>query len=173
MNRQQKQAFVTEMNAQLQEVRALFLADFRGMSVARDTQFRAAMREAGVEMKVVKNRLFLRALEGTQFEGVVEDHLTGPNAVMFVGDLVAAEKALKDQLKDEELTLEVKGGALPQQELSAAEIEELASIPSREELIATFAGMLQSPLRDFATLLNTSLRDFANVVKALADNKEA
>lgn len=173
MNRQEKQAFVSDMNARLQDTRAVFLADFRGMSVAQDASFRAAMREAGVEMKVVKNRLFLRALKGTEFEGIVEEHLTGPNAVMLVDDLVAAAKALKGQLEEDELTLEVKGGALPQQQLSAEEIEELATIPSREELIGKFAAMLQSPLRDFATMLNAPLRDFANVVKALEGEKEA
>lgn len=174
MERQDKEQFVAQMNERLAEVAGIFLADFRGVSVNDSKALRNKLREAGVEMKVVKNRIFKLALKGTAFDGLIDDLLVGPNAVLIANDIVAGAKALRDFLKERDgFPLQVKGGALPQQRLSADDVSALASLPSREQLIAQFMGMLQAPLRDFAALLNAPLRDFAAVVKALENKKSA
>lgn len=175
MDKQQKQAFVKEMQARLESMTgALFLGDFRGVSVSEDTELRGKLREAGVEMRVVKNRLFKLATQGTAFEGLLDELLVGPTAVLIAEDVVAGAKALKDIKKqNEDLTFTVKGGALESSLLTPEQIETLASLPNREQLIAQFMGLLQSPLRDFAGLLQAPIRDFMNVTKALEQQKSA
>ena len=173
MKREEKAAFVTEMHERLQEARAVFLADFRGMSVAQDNDLRSKLTESGVDMKVVKNRLFARALADTPFEGLLDELLVGPNAVMLTDDVVSAAKTLIDYLKEggDEVSLELKGGALGDTALSVEEIKHLATLPSRDELIAKFVGLLQTPLQNFTVLLNAPLRDFASVLRQLEQQK--
>lgn len=175
MEKQQKHEFVEDMRTRLQgDLAAVFLADFTGVTVAQDREIRGRLRKAGVEMKVVKNTLFHIAAKDTPYEGLLDDMLAGPSAVMLVGDVVEGAKALKTLKKDKsEITLSVKGGALAGKLLSPEQIETLASLPNREQLIAQFMGLLQTPLRQFATILQSPLRDFANVVKALEDKKRS
>lgn len=171
MNRTEKSEFVQTMNTRLQDTRALFLADFTGLSVPQNNRLRAALTEADVELKVVKNRLFKLATEGTDFAGVLDEMLVGPNAILIVDDLVGAAKALKDFLKAEAVPFKVKGGALGAKALSADEIDQLAAMPSRDQLLGQFVGLLNAPLRDFAALLQAPLRDFVGVLSALEQQK--
>lgn len=175
MDKQQKHEFVDSMRSRLQgELGGVFLADFTGVTVAEDHEIRGRLRKAGVEMKVVKNTLFHIAAKDTPYEGVLDGLLTGPSAVMLVGDVVEGAKALKALKKDKsEITLSVKGGALAGTLLSSEQIETLASLPNREQLIGQFMGLVLTPLRQFATVLQSPLRDFANVVKALEDKKRS
>lgn len=174
MDKQQKQAFVENMHGRLCAAGSVFLADFTGVTVAQDTEIRSRLRKAGVEMKVVKNKLFFIAAKDTPYEGVFDELLVGPSAVLLADDVVGGAKALKDIKKDlAEVSLSVKGGALAGKLLTPEQVETLASLPNREQLIAQFMALLQSPLRQFATILQAPLRDFANVVKALEDKKRA
>lgn len=175
MNRQEKSNFVDEMHTRLENTAGVFLADFTGVSVAQDRDLRKKLAAAGIEMKVVKNTLFRRAIAKTQYEGVLESLLTGPNAVVLADDIVAAAKALTKYLEDNQgtVSLRLKGGALDGVALSADDVKNLSKLASREQLIGQFMGLLQTPLRQFAVLLQSPLRDIASVLRALEQKKSA
>jgi len=172
MKRAEKVEFVAEMNARLQDTQAVFLTNFRGVNVAQDAHARKKLADADVRMQVVKNRLLLRALEGTEYEGTFDDLLNGPNAVLLTDDPVGGAKALKEVIDKDAVPYEIRGGAIGREALTAEQIRELASLPSREELVGQFASLLTTPLRQFAMLLNASVRDVHGALSALIREKE-
>jgi large subunit ribosomal protein L10 len=172
MNKAEKAEFIDAMHERLGKTGGVFLADFTGVTVAQDRQLRRKLTDAGVEMKVVKNTLFLRAVAKTSYEGLLDQLLTGPNAVVIADDVVAAAKVLTQFLKENDsVTLKIKGGALGTTVLSPDDIKKLSTMASREQLIGQFMSLLQTPLRQFAVLLQAPLRDFASVVAQLEKKK--
>ncbi|RMF17606.1 MAG: 50S ribosomal protein L10 [Candidatus Dadabacteria bacterium] len=172
MNREQKAQLIDELQQRLSQAAGVFLTDFTGLSVAETQQLRGQLREAGgVQFTVVKNTLLKRSLEGTPFADALEEMLVGPNAVVLADDVVAAAKALVNFLKESDSSLKIKGGALGSDVLTAEQVEALSKMASREELIAKFVGLLQTPLRNFATVLQAPLRDIASVLRQLEQQK--
>jgi large subunit ribosomal protein L10 len=170
--RADKVAIVDEVAAKLDESVAVFVSEYRGMSVADMAALRGPLREAGAEHKVYKNTLVKLAAEKAGAEALVE-HLGGPTALTFVtGDSVAAAKALTDTARTNP-SLVVKGGMLGTSAMSADDVKALASLPSREELLARLAGALQAPLTKTAGLLAALPRNFAYGLNALIEQREA
>lgn len=170
--RPDKVALVAEITGKLSAAPAVFVAEYRGMSVTGLAKLRTALREAGAELKVYKNTLARRAAREAGLE-VLEDLLVGPTSITFAGDdSAAAAKALHTAAKTNPL-LVVKGGAFGTKALSVADVTALADLPSREELLARFAGALQAPLVKTAGLLQALPRNFAYGLSALIDQHES
>ena len=170
--RPEKVAVVDEIASKLMAASAVFVTEYRGMTVGALATLRGSLRQAGAEHKVYKNTLARFAAEKAGVEGL-KDLLVGPTALTFVsGDSVAAAKALRDAARTNPL-LVLKGGALGTNTLSAADVTALADLPSREELLARFAGALQAPLVKTAGLLEALPRKFAYGLSALIDKQAA
>jgi len=168
--RPEKVAIVEEIAAKLNDSRAVFVSEYRGMSVGQLADLRAPLREAGAEHKVYKNTLARLAATDAGYESLNE-YLLGPSALTFVtGDSVAAAKALLDQSKANPL-LVIKGGVLGATPMTADDVKALASLPSREELLARLAGAFQAPLVKTAGLLQALPRNFAYGLSALIEDK--
>ena len=170
--RPDKVATVKEITEKLNNSVAVFVSEYRGMSVGQLAELRAPLRDAGAEHKVYKNTLARLAATDAGYEGLNE-HLLGPTALTFVtGDSVAAAKALLDQSKANPL-LVIKGGMLGDSPMSADDVKALASLPSREELLARLAGAFQAPLVKTAGLLQALPRSFAYGLSALIEQQSA
>ncbi len=170
--RPDKVAIVEEIAAKLNESVAVFVSEYRGMKVSQMANLRAPLRAAGAEHKVYKNTLARLAATDAGYESLNE-HLLGPTALTFVtGDSVAAAKALVDQSKANPL-LVIKGGVLGDTPMTADDVKALASLPSREVLLAQLAGAFQAPLVKTAGLLQALPRNFAYGLSALIDQKAA
>jgi len=151
LNRNEKAAVVTDVSAQAAKSQTLALAEYRGLTVAHLDVLRRQARDQGVYLHVLKNSLARRAVTGTPFE-VVADAMSGPLIYSFSEDAVAAAKVISDFAKTND-KLVIKGGAYAGKALDAAGISALASIPSREVLIAQIAGLLKSPIQRMAGVL--------------------
>jgi large subunit ribosomal protein L10 len=170
--RPDKVAIVEEITAKLNESVAVFVSEYRGMKVSQMANLRAPLRAAGAEHKVYKNTLARLAATDAGYESLNE-YLLGPTALTFVtGDSVAAAKALLDQSKVNPL-LVIKGGVLGDAPMTADDVKALASLPSREVLLAQLAGAFQAPLVKTAGLLQALPRNFAYGLSALIDQKAA
>ncbi|CUS26752.1 50S ribosomal protein L10 [Paucilactobacillus oligofermentans DSM 15707 = LMG 22743] len=129
------------------------VVSLRGLTVEQDTRLRKELREAGVSLSVIKNTVLTRAAEQAGY-GDLNDVFAGPSAVAFSNDDAIAPAKLLKKFSDEFEALEIKGGIL---EKSVADLEKInlfATLPSREELLATLASMLQAPVRNVAYALN-------------------
>ncbi len=151
LNRNEKAAVVTDVAAQAARAQTLALAEYRGLTVAHLDSLRRQAREKGVYLHVLKNTLARRAVAGTSFE-VAQEAMVGPLIYGFSEDAVAAAKVIADFAKTND-KLVIKGGAYAGKALNADGVKALASIPSREVLIAQIAGLLKSPIQRTAGVL--------------------
>lgn len=146
---EQKQQLVDEIADRLARSKSTIVTDYRGLSVAEVTELRKQLREAGVEYHVFKNTMTRRAAEKVNIEGV-DSLLTGPNAIAFgFEDAVAPAKVLFNFAKAHK-ALELKGGIVEGRVVGASEVENLATLPSREGLLSMLLSVLQAPMRNFA-----------------------
>lgn len=151
LNIETKQAAVAEIVAAIANAQTMVIAEYRGISVASMTELRANARKAGVYLHVLKNTLARRAVEGTSFAGLA-DQMVGPLVYAVSEDPVAAAKVLHQfSKKDEKIVL--KAGSYNGELLDVAQVGELASIPSRDELLAKLLGIMQAPVSGFARAL--------------------
>ena len=147
-----KQPIVEEIKAQLDGAKSIVVVDYRGISVADVTELRKQCREAGVIYKVYKNTMVRRAVEGTEFEGIVKD-LEGTNAfAISKEDATLAARVVAKFIKKAKVC-QIKSGVVEGTYYDAKGIETIATIPSREELIAKFMGSIQSPITNFARVI--------------------
>ena len=151
LNRNEKAAVVTDVSAQAARSQTLALAEYRGLTVESLNKLRVDARSKGVYLHVLKNTLARRAVAGTPFEAA-SGAMVGPLIYGFSEDAVAAAKVIADFAKTND-KLVIKGGAFSGKALDAAGIKALASIPSREVLIAQVAGLLKSPIQRMAGVL--------------------
>ena len=170
--RPEKVAVVEEIVGKLSTAKAVFVSEYRGMSVKGLADLRTALRGSGAEHKVYKNTLAILAAREAGLE-VLEPLLVGPTSLTFAtDDTVAAAKALNAAAKGNPLLI-LRGGALGTSALTADDVKALADLPSREQLLAQFAGALQAPLVKTAGLLQALPRNFAYGLSALIEQKEA
>lgn len=147
-------------------------ADYRGLTVAQITQLRRALREANAEVKVVKNTLAIMAAEQAGRPELAQI-VKGPTAIAIgFDDPVAPVKALTQHLRDTRLDLEIHGGWMEGRVLSPAEVESIAKLPSKNQLVADVVGKLQGPLYNLSGLLQASIRNFVGLVEARAKQLE-
>ena len=171
LNLEQKQAVVAEVAKHVASAQAIVMAENRGMPVAAMTQLRAKARASGVYFRVVKNTLVRRAVAETPFAPLAE-RMVGPLAYGIGTDPVAVAKVLSDFAKGNERFV-ITGGAMPGQVMSAKEITALASLPSREELIAKLLGTMQAPIVKLVRTLNEVPSKFVRTLAAVRDAKPA
>jgi large subunit ribosomal protein L10 len=171
LNLEQKQTVVAEVAKQVAGAQAIVLAENRGMAVSAMTQLRAKARASGVYFRVVKNTLVRRAVADTPFASLA-DKMVGPLAYGIGADPVAVAKVLNDFAKGNEKFV-IAGGAMPGQLMSAKEISALASLPSREELIARLLGTMQAPIVKLVRTMNEVPGKFVRTLAAVRDAKAA
>ena len=149
----QKAAIVAEISEQIKDADSIVVVDYRGLTVAQDTQLRKSLREAGVVYKVYKNTFITSAIKGTDFEGIAP-LLEGPTAIAIgKEDATAPARVIAKFAKDAK-ALEIKGGVVEGSVYDVKGIEKIATIPSRDELISKLLGSLQSPITNFARVMN-------------------
>jgi len=151
LNKSEKQTVVTDVAAQAARSQTLALAEYRGLTVAHLDVLRKQAREKGVYLHVLKNTLARRAVAGTPFE-VASESMVGPLIYGFSEDAVAAAKVIADFAKGND-KLVIKAGAYAGKALNAEGVKALASIPSKEVLLAQLAGLLMSPISRTARVL--------------------
>ena len=166
MDRSQKTEAVASLNATLSEVGVVVVTRNLGLTVAESTDLRAKMREAGATYQVAKNRLAKIALKDTDYAGI-EEYLTGPTALAYSEDPVAAAKAVVEFAKTND-RIEVVGGSMGSQVLDEAGVRALASMPSLDELRGKLVGLVNAPATKIAQVVNAPANKLARVFGAYA-----
>jgi large subunit ribosomal protein L10 len=151
LNLNDKKAVVAEVSARVASAQTIVVAEYRGIQVGHLTQLRAAARAQGVYLRVLKNTLARRAVDGTPFAGLASE-MTGPLIYSISEDAVAAAKVVSDFAKTND-KLVVKAGNYAGKSLDKAGVAALANIPSREVLISQLLGVMQAPVSGFARAL--------------------
>lgn len=151
LNLQEKQAVVAEVSAQVATAQTIVLAEYRGIAVTDITKLRANARNSGVYLHVLKNTLARRAVQGTQFEPLAEQ-MVGPLVYGISTDAVAAAKVVHEFAKSND-KLVIKAGAYNGKMLDTAGVAALASVPSKEVLLAQLLGVMKSPITSLAIVL--------------------
>ncbi len=170
LNLDDKKAVVAEVSAKLTQAQAIVLAEYRGLEVGDMTALRAKARSSGVYLRVLKNTLVRRAVAGTPFEKLAQ-HMIGPLAYGISNDPVAAAKVLNEFARTNDKFV-IKAGAMPGQVMTAKEVSTLATMPSREELLAKLMGTMQAPIATFVRTLNEVPGRFVRTLAAFRDQKE-
>ena len=170
LNLEGKKAVVAEVSAQVANAQAIIVAEYRGLEVGHVTELRAKARESGVYLRVLKNTLARRALAGTPFEELTSQ-LVGPLIYGISNDPVAPAKVLQAFSKEND-KLVIKAGVMPNYLMDANAVKALASMPSREELLAKLLGTMQAPVAKFVQTLNEVPGKFVRTLAAVRDAKE-
>jgi large subunit ribosomal protein L10 len=168
---EQKQAVVSEVARQLGGAQAVIVAEYRGLGVGAVTDLRTKARKSGMVLRVLKNTLARRAVKGTPFEKLAE-HMVGPLMYGIAQDPVAGAKVLAAFAKDHEQFV-IRGGAMPNALMSVKDVKALATLPSREELLAKLAGTLQAPIAKLVRTMNEVPGKFVRTLAAVRDARPA
>lgn len=169
---EQKQAIVAEVNQAAGQALSAVVSDYRGLTVGQMTDLRVKAREAGVYLKVIRNTLARRAVQGTDYECLTEA-LVGPTLLAFSNeDPGAAARLLKAYAKDNE-ALQVRALSIGGQLLGAGDIDRVASLPTREEALAILMATMLAPIGKLARSLNDVPGRLVRVVAAVRDQKQA
>lgn len=171
LNREEKAAVIEEVSAQVAQASSIVLAEYRGLTVEKITQLRKQARESGVYLRVLKNTLVRRAVQGTPYEALA-DSMVGPLMYGISVDPVAPAKLIAGFAKANE-QLVVKGGAMPHVVMDVDGVKALATMPSREELLAKLLGTMQAPVATFVRTLNEVPTKFVRGLAAVRDKQEA
>ena len=171
LNLEQKKAVVAEVNKQIAGAQAVVLAENRGIGVSEMTALRVQARKSGVYLRVLKNTLVRRAVDGTAFSDLANE-MVGPIVYGISTDPVAVAKVLNDFAKSNDKFV-IKSGAMPNKVMSASNIAALASLPSREELLAKLLGTMQAPIAKFVRTLNEVPTKFVRGLAAVRDQTPA
>ncbi len=173
MPTQRKIEQVTELEELIGRSTVAIAGDYRGLSVGEMTTLRRKMREAGLEVKVVKNTLLRRAADAKGHPDLPQI-AKGPTAVLFgKGDGINEAKAITEFIRTSRSTFTVYGAYAEGRVLEAAQVQELATLPGKETLLAQLMGALQSPVANLLGLLSGTLREFSGLVDARANQLEA
>ena len=172
MNRSEKQTFVEDLNKTFKASTSVLLINFEGVNVLAQSELRRQISKVDSSYQVIKNRLALRAVEDTALE-VLREHFQGPTAIAYTGgDPVALAKVLKNFISDHP-SVAFKAGVVEGKTFSASDVERLAKMPSRPELMSKLVYLLNDPLVRLATALQSPLRGLASVLKQLGEQKQA
>jgi large subunit ribosomal protein L10 len=173
MNRDEKQAFVEELQAKLSGANAFYLTDFTGMNVKQMTEFRSRLRKNGVDYVVVKNTLAQRAIADLELPDIA-GFFTGPTGVVIGReDPVAAAKVITDFAKEFNDRPAVKLGVVERKEVGPEQVKALAELPSKEVLLAQIAGGLQAPMVRLVGGMQNLVGGLARALDALRQQREA
>ncbi len=170
LNLEGKKEVVAEMSERLKKAQTVVLAEYRGLPVEDITVLRAQARSSGVYLRVLKNTLARRAVKGTPFEKL-SDQMVGPLAYGISDDPVAAAKVLHAYAKGND-KLVIKGGMMPNYLMTAKDVGNLATMPSRSELLSKLMGTMQAPIAKFVQTLNEVPSKLVRTLAAVRDQKE-
>ena len=170
LSMEQKQAMVSEVAAHLKAAQAVIVAEYRGLDVGRVTQLRSKARKSGLYLRVLKNTLARRAIQGTPFEKL-SDQMVGPLMYGIAQDPVAGAKVLAEFARDNEQFV-IKAGAMLNAVMSAKDVKALALLPTREELLAKLVGTLQAPIAKLVRTLAEPPAKLARTLAAVRDRKQ-
>lgn len=163
---------LAKIKDELENVSAVWVVDYRGLTVKEAQQLRRNIREAGSHLTVYKNTLMKIALADKEMP-TMEDILQGPSAFVFAdGDPAAAAKVIKEFAKENQ-NLVIKGGVMDGQQYNAAQVEAIASLPSREQLLGQIAGAISGVARGLAVTINGVPSGLAQCIKQVAEQKPA
>lgn len=171
MDRAQKAAVVEELGQIFSDSGAVVVCHYKGLTVAEMTKFRLQMREAGASVRVAKNRLAKIALEGKPCQGM-DKYLTGPTVLAYAEDPVSAAKVVEKFSKENE-KLVILGGAMGDTVLDEGGVKSLASMPSREELLASIVTMIGSPAANLASAIGAPASNIAGILSTLEEREAA
>lgn len=171
LNLEEKKAVVAEVAAQVAVAQTVVVAEYRGITVENMTQLRVKARQDGVYLRVLKNTLVRRAVADTPFAGIA-DQLVGPLAYGISKDPVAAAKVMHEFAKTNDKFV-IKAGAMPNFVMSAKDVGNLASMPSRDELLSKLLGTMQAPIAQFVRTLNEVPTKFVRGLAAVRDKQAA
>ena len=168
----QNTEMLANIKADLADVSAVWVVDYRGLTVKEIQQLRNSIREADASMKVYKNTLMHIALQDLEMASM-DEILEGPSAFVFAGaDPVASAKALKEFAKSND-KLEVKGGLMDGAFVTAEQVKAVADLPSREQLFGQLAGLLNGFVRRLAVSINEMPSSLARALNQVAEQKDA
>lgn len=162
------------LRGKLEKTAAVFVGEYRGMTVAQSTKLRAAVRQAGGELKIAKNTLFAIAMKEAGLEALPESMVVGPNIyALCYEDPIAIAKILRDYAADKtQKAFVLKGGLLGKIVLSAAQIQALADLPSKEVLVGQVVRTIAAPLTGLVTVLSGTIRGFVTCLDQIREQKE-
>ena len=169
-NKDAKVQLVQDIKEKIQNAKSVVLVKFNGLTVAEDTELRREFRKNNVEYKVLKNTLVKRAFNDV---GVTDfdDDLTGPTSVAFGADETAASKVIVEAAKKYQDKVSVKSAYVDGGKVDVKGVQELAAMPSKEELIAKMLGSMQAPLTNFVGVLTAMPRGLVVALNAIAEQK--
>ncbi len=171
MNRAQKKEFVESFHKEIKDAAYMILTDFSGIDVKNMTRLRYMLKDAGANYRVVKNNLLKLAIKGTDKEAIFE-HLVGPVAVAYGdSDVVSVAKQLLE-ISKEIPNLRLKVGILKEKVISAKDIEKIAKIPPRDELLAKFLYLMKAPQANFVGVLHAVVQKMLFVLISIRDKKQ-
>ena len=170
LNLEQKQAVVAEIAARLAAAQAVIVAEYRGLDVEGVTQLRAKARKSGLYLRVLKNTLARRAVQGTPFEKLAEK-MIGPLMYGIAADPVAGAKVLSEFARENDKFV-IRGCAMPGSLMSDKDVKALALLPSREELLAKLMGTMQAPVARLVRTMNEVPSRFVRTLAAVHAAKE-
>jgi large subunit ribosomal protein L10 len=168
--RPEKEAILKEIKGKVDASEFLLLADYRGMTVEQFATLRASLRVSGTRIQVVKNRL-LRLVARDKGWTALEPHLSKPTAMVVGKSVVDAAKALKKFRAETQNRPDMKAGMMGDRFLTVADIEALASLPSREVLLAQMVGTVAAPMSRLVGVMNQKLCSVIYVLKAVEEKK--
>jgi len=172
MDRTRKETFVSELRERMDRAPVLYLTDFTGLDVKAMTELRSSLRKSGAEYVVVKNRLAKRMFAESEELPDISDSLVGPTGFVFgYEDAAAAAKALSDFAKDHDKKPAFKLGVMENRILQPEQVEKIAQLPPREQLLAQLAGALEAPMSMLATALEAKLQETAGLLDALKEER--
>ena len=167
-NVEAKKQIVEEIKGKITNAKSVVLVNYSGLTVAEDTEFRTAFRKAGVEYKVFKNTLVRKAFNELGVNDFDSD-LNGPTAVAFGSDEITPAKTAMAEIKKLEDKIKVKSAYVDGKRADVAEVKALASMPSKEELVAKMLGSMQAPLTNFVGVLTAMPRGLVVALNAIAE----
>lgn len=167
--RAEKKSMADELRTKVQASGFVIVADYQGLSVAKTTELKKRLRGVQASITVVKNRMFGHVVRDLGFNALTGP-LAGPSAMVYGTDAVAAAKVLKDFIKEHQKPV-LKSGALGSQALTVQDIQALAALPSREELLAKFVGTLAAPMSNLVGVLSQKLSTIVYALKAVEEKK--
>ena len=170
ISRKKKEELVEQVSEKIKESKSIVFADYQGLTVGEIGEIRAELRRQGLEMRVIKQKIFTIAAKNAGAEIKTEDLKGHPIAYVFGPDEVTGAKTIYDFAKKNE-KFQLIGGSLEGKSLSMEELTALATMPSREELYAQVVGSIAAPLRGLVSVLGGNLRGLVSVLNQYAEQK--
>ena len=159
---------MTELATRLRDADTIFLTDFTGLDVKEITEFRTKVRDGGLEYRVVKNTLARRAIEGLELDAL-DEHLVGPTALLLGrSDPVAPARIIRDFAREHDSRPVVKIALIERQVVTPGNVEAMADLPSRDELLGSIAGGLTAPVAGIVGVLAGLIRDVTYMIEEVA-----